>query len=77
MIFLFNSTAPEQAEASQLARQSPLDSSDHAGGPTVAMRGGHETATPQISHRSLPVVGFISSDGNKSESKFKDRPIKN
>ena len=69
-IFPLKSTAPEQVEASQLARQSLLNSSDHAGGPVVVMRGGHGAAAPQISHCPA-VVGFTSCDGNIGGLKFK------
>ena len=48
---------------------------DLAGGSTVGMASGHETAAPQISP-SLASVGFASSDGNMGRSKFKDQLIK-
>ena len=58
-------------EASQLV-QSPLDSSDHAGGSTVARSADHGAAAPQISHCLTAVGRFTSSDGNIGGSKFKD-----
>ena len=70
-IFPLKSTAPEQVEASQLTRQSLLNNSDHAVGPAVGKRGGHEAAAPQISH-CLAVVGFTSCDGNIGGLKFKN-----
>lgn len=64
-------TALEQVEASHLV-QSPLDSSDHAGGSTVVMKSGQVGAAPQIGH-FLAAVGYTSSDGNIGGLKFKDQ----
>ena len=61
-------------EALQLARQSPLDSWDHAGGPTVARRSdGQEAAPPQMSYCLAAVSRFTSSDGNIGGLKFRDQ----
>ena len=78
-IFHFKSTGGTQVEATQLARQSPLDSWDHAGGPAVARQSdGQGTAAPQLSHCFGAAVGrFASSDGNIGGSQFKDQLITN
>ena len=78
MFFHFKSTGRERVEATQLARQSPLDSWDHAGGPRVARQSAsQEAATPQVSYCLAAVGRFTSSDGYIGGSQFKDQPITN
>ena len=76
IFFHFKSTGREQVEATRLAPQSPLDSWDHTGGPTVARwSADQEAAALQMSYCPAPVGRFTSSDGNIGRFKFKDQLI--
>ena len=76
--FHFKSTDRAQVQASQLASQSPLDSWDHARGPTVVRRSdGQGAAAPQVSYCLAAVGRFTSSDGNIGGSQFKHQLITN